>query len=132
MNSAASSTERPRGKLTRRQQEYYDFICRFVAKHHRLPKYREISQGMRLVQASSVFSAIRCLIHKGYLSAGDSGGFQLPDVLPERIQSIQVKAGQFITLGEVTVGVFEVDRETGQVGLEVIAPEIMGDLEPDF
>lgn len=123
------SESKHRGKLTQRQHEYFSFICQFFVKHRRLPKMRDVSLAMQLTNPASAHYVIQALIRKGYLVRGESCGFQFPDHLPEQTLTARIMPGQILSLGDISIGIFEVDRETGEVGVEIIAPEIMGELQ---
>lgn len=126
-----TNTAEPRPKLTERQSQYLDYIRSFLLNCHRLPTFQEISDGMELTRASAPWYVIQALIRKGYLTPGPCGrSYALPQN-DATVVSHRLLPGQSFVIGNVYIGVFGVDRNTGAVDLEVIAPEFMGEPDPE-
>ena len=57
----------PRGQISRRQQQAYDFICDFTAAHGYPPSVREIGNAIGLSSPSTVHSHLHKLEEAGYI-----------------------------------------------------------------
>lgn len=56
-----------KGKITKRQQEAYDYICSFTAAHGYPPSVREIGSAIGLSSPSTVHSHLHKLEEAGYI-----------------------------------------------------------------
>lgn len=55
------------GKISKRQQEAYDYICAFAAQHGYPPSVREIGQAIGLSSPSTVHAHLHKLENAGYI-----------------------------------------------------------------
>lgn len=62
-----SSTQTPREKLTKKQQEVYDFIVSSMKEHGIAPTIRDIARGLELSSPSTVHVHLANLETKGYI-----------------------------------------------------------------
>src|SRR5258708_30208628 len=73
----------PSMAITRRQQELYDFISRFVAEKQYSPSFEEIKEGMGLSSLATVHKHVTNLEKKGLLTR-DYNRSRSIDLLPPK------------------------------------------------
>jgi repressor LexA len=93
--------------ITRRQQQVYDFISRFVTENQYSPSFEEIAEGLNLNSLATVHKHITNLEKKGLLTR-DYNRSRSIDLLPPKgrlKQSIAVNTGVVLPLlGRIAAG----------------------------
>lgn len=119
--------------LSERQQDLYDFICKFHSDNGVVPDARAITNAMGWRKGGQVTSMLRNLVSKGWLDRYKVGlkvYYDLPNSPTLRRQYIRLAPGRGASIGNVFIGCVQQEGDEGAVQvIEVIAPESMGDLK---
>lgn len=143
-------------RLTAKQGKCYDFVCQYHSEHGVVPTLQLISDHMNLASLSSPYQIIKKLIDKGLLVRREGvKGYFMPDepngltvavepapkpkqtVKPEAVldsdefQYVRLCPGQAAEIGDVYIGLVDIETDKGVAALEVIAPAAMGVLRRD-
>jgi len=78
--------------LTERQQDTYNFICRFIKEQGRSPLLSEVAQGIGLSSQGSVHNYIQALVNEGLLerTVGRTRGLRLVTNNEDTIEPVSV------------------------------------------
>lgn len=117
-------------QTTFRQGQYLDFIHWHFREYSRLPTLHEIRDGMKMKSHNGARLAVLRLKEQGLLEDGPGGrGYRLP-ATQQRTHLVHLQPGQGIQLGNIFIGIYEQDPERG-TGIEIMAPDFMGEIERD-
>lgn len=115
--------------LTKRQQEIYDFIKRYSAKHGYPPTVRDIGKAIGLTSSSTVHAHLANLEKIGLLKRDPSKPRAI-ELLVERAKRAVVPDSGLPIVGQVAAGSPILAEENVEDYVEV--PEIAGGSEGDF
>lgn len=115
--------------LTKRQQEIYDFIKRYSAKHGYPPTVRDIGKAIGLTSSSTVHAHLANLEKIGLLRRDPSKPRAI-ELLVERAKRAVTPDGGLPIVGQVAAGSPILADENVEDYVEV--PEIAGGSEGDF
>lgn len=110
--------------LSKRQQEYFEFIRQFSLDHHRLPILHEIRDGMGLKSHNGANWAIQKLIERGWLRTAAGGrGYVLAD-FGEWSGEFWITPGQSLSIGNTYIGLELFDPRQSRILLKIITDGI--------
>ena len=138
-------------RLTAKQGKCYDFVCQYHSEHGVVPTLQLISDHMNLASLSSPYQIIKKLIDKGLLVRREGvKGYFMPDepngmtvavepapkpkqiAEPEIVlgdnefQYTRLRPGEAAEIGEVYIGVVDIEIDKRIAAIEVMAPAAMG------
>lgn len=93
-----------KGKVSKRQQQAYDYICNFTAEHGFPPSVREIGQAIGLSSPSTVHSHLKKLEDAGYIRRDPNK--------PRTIEILGPNAEKFSHQAPIVNIVQDVDKNT--------------------
>ncbi len=114
-----------RAQLTRKQQEFFDYIVEYKEEHDIWPTYREIAEAFGYKSPNSVTQNIQSLLKKGYLVKTEEGGYDLPpNVKREYLE--EEDDGSIPIRGIIAAGGLQeaVEADLGTIGMETLFPKI--------
>ena len=82
-------------KMTKRQEEIYEYIVAYVKEHLYAPSIREIGVEVGLSSSSSVFAHLKALEEKGFI-----------EIASKEPRAIKIK-GYYIVSSETLVRLYE-------------------------
>ena len=114
-----------RAQLTRKQQQFFDFIVEYKEEHEVWPTYREIADAFGYKSPNSVTQNIQSLLKKGYLIKTEDGGYDLPPEVKREYTNEGVEQAIPVR-GIIAAGGLQeaVEADLGSVGLETLFPNI--------
>lgn len=111
------------GKLTAKQQEFYESLVRFFRRHLRLPSHREAADLNEFKSANSSVQYHRALVQKGYLKKDGPENYTFRS--PVDIWPGSGDTGSAIpVLGEITAGAMQeaIQSDLGELTFNHLFP----------
>ncbi len=114
-----------RAQLTRKQQEFFDYIVEYKEEHNVWPTYREIADAFGYKSPNSVTQNIQSLLKKGYLIKTEEGGYDLPPNVKREYTDAEMDGGIPVH-GIIAAGGLQeaVEADLGTIGMETLFPKI--------
>lgn len=111
--------------LTRKQQEFFNFIVDYKKEHEVWPTYREIADHFGYASPNSVTQNIQALLKKGYLVKRDDEEYDLPSEKKSLLGETEEQEGIPVR-GLIAAGYLQeaVEANLGSITMETLFPNL--------
>ena len=112
-------------QLTRKQQEFFNYIVDYRKEYDVWPTYREIADHFGYRSPNSVTQNIQALMKKGYLVKRDDDEYDLPSEKKSLLGEYEEKEGIPVR-GLIAAGFLQeaVEADLGHITMDTLFPDL--------